>query len=486
MRGLKKTHILFLFFTLSALFVQAQNDTIPKTDTTTVIIIAGIHFQGNKHTKDYIIARDLTFKKGDTLFLNKLAAAMDRSQKNIFNTALFNEVKVEAVSLHPNERDIFITVKERWYIIPAPVFQLYDRNYKEWWKTYDHDIRRVSYGIRFSHKNFSGRRDNLNIYLIGGFSKQVFFRYSQPYADRKLRHGFSVAAGYSERIGESYQILGNTYMPRDTCRDYNGDGVADCGGDTALNYRVFSSRERTVSAGYTYRKGLYATHAVGMGIVDKSVADTVVKLNYDFFGKGLTNETFYQFSYSYNYSKVDYIPYPLVGQYYSVGIQSRIARHTQDQLTLYAYYGRYMKILPKLYFATQAAIATRSPSKQTFYNLRSTNLQIANIRGLEQYAVHGTTEGYLKNTLRFALLDWKLRLPIIKRIRNHEIIPLKVYLKAFGDLAYSHIDFPHIRSLNNKLLRTGGIGIDFVTIYDLTLRIDFSVNQFGQYGVYFK
>lgn len=486
MRGNRKTHILVLFFILSGLFAQAQNDTIPKTDTTEAVIIAGIHFQGNRHTKDYVIARDLTFRKGDTLLIKDLNAALDRSQKNIFNTALFNDVKVEAVMLNPGERDIFITVKERWYIIPAPVFQLYDRNYKEWWKTYDHDIRRVTYGVRFSHKNFSGRKDKLDIFLVGGFSKQVLLRYSQPYADRKLRHGFSVAAGYSEKIGESYQILGNTYMPRDTCRDYNGDGVADCGGDTALNYRVFSSRERFISAGYSYRKGLYVTHAAGIGILNKNVADTVVRLNKDFFGSGRTNETFYTISYSYNYSKVDYIPYPLIGQYYTAGIQSRIARHSQSQVLLYAYYGRYFRLFPKFYFATQAAVATRMPAKQSFYNLRSTNLQIGNIRGLEQYAIHGTLEGYLKNTLRFALLDLRLSLPVLKKIRNHEFIPLKVYLKAFGDLAYSHIDFPNTRFLNNKLLRTGGVGIDFVTIYDLTLRIDFSVNQFGQYGVYFK
>lgn len=486
MHGKKQKTILFLFLMLNSMFLQAQNATIPQRDTAEFIIIAGIHFQGNKHTKDYIIARDLTFRQGDTVLIRDLDARLDRSQKNIFNTALFNDVRVEAVSLNPGERDVFITVKERWYIIPAPVFQLYDRNYKEWWKTYDHDIRRVTYGVRFSHKNFSGRKDKLDIYLVGGFSKQVLLRYSQPYADRKLRHGFSVAAGYSEKIGESYQILGNTYMPRDTCRDYNGDGVPDCGGDTALNYRVFSSRERFINAGYAYRKGLYTTHAVGVGILDKTIADTVARLNKDFFGNGRTRETYYQLSYSYNYSKLDYIPYPLVGQYYSAGVQSRFARHTQSQVLLYAYYGRYFKLLPKFYFGTQAAVVTRLPGKQSFYNLRSSTQQIANIRGLEQYAIHGTSEAYLKNTLRYALVDLRLSLPLLKKIRNHEFIPLKIYLKAFGDLAYSHIDFPNTRSLNNKLLRTGGVGIDFVTIYDLTLRVDFSINQFGQTGVYFK
>jgi outer membrane protein assembly factor BamA len=484
MHGTIKKHILFALSLFSGIYVHAQYPIPRPADSTEKIVITAIHIQGNTKTKDYIITRDLTFKKGDTLLLKDLNASLDRSQKNIFNSALFNEAKVEALKLHPGECEVFISVKERWYIIPTPVFELYDRNYKEWWNTYNHDIRRVTYGVRFSHRNFSGRKDKLDIFLVGGFSKQVLLRYSQPYADHKLRHGFSVSAGYSEKIGESYQILGNTYMPRDTCKDYNGDGVADCGGDTSLNYREFNSRERFIGVGYSYRKGLYSTHSLNVSFVRKDIADTIAHLNNNFFGKGLTHENFLQLSYGYNYSKLDFNPYPLTGHYITLGTQAKIARRSTSQLLVYGYYGRFFKLTRRFFFSTQAAVAFRLPGAQSFFNLRSSNLQIPNIRGLEQYAIHGTSEANLKNTLRFRVFENRFRLPF--KIRNHEFIPVRIYLKAFGDLAYSNIGQPYTRTLNNTLLRTGGFGLDIITLYDLSIKIDFSINQLGQRGVYFK
>ena len=466
---------------LAGVSVRAQEAV---SDSTRKVFISAIHIQGNAKTKSYIITRDLTFQKGDTLPLNELEQQMDRSQKNIFNSALFNYVKVEAVKLRDGEREVFITVKERWYIIPAPVFDLYDRNYKEWWNTYNHDLRRVTYGIRFSHRNFSGRKDKLDIFLVTGFSKQVLFRYTQPYADRNLRHGFSVSAGYTEKIGESYQILGNTYMPRDTCRDYNGDGEPDCGGDTALNYRFFSSRERFGGLGYTYRKGLYTTHSANLSLLKKDVADTIARLNKNFFGRGFSKETFVQLSYAYNYARLDFNPYPLVGNFLTLGFQARLARRTTSQLMLYGYYGKFFRIAGRFYFGTTAAASVRIAQGNSFYNLRASNLQIPNIRGLEQYAIHSTADVNLKNTLRFRVYDKIIKLPF--RVRNHEYVPIKLYLKAFGDLAYARIEPPYVRTLNNQLLRTAGFGIDIVTIYDISLRVDFSINQFGQASFYFK
>jgi outer membrane protein assembly factor BamA len=485
MRFFRKNYFLFLFALLAGVTANAQTAPVLPIDSTAKIVISGIFIQGNARTKDYIVTRDITFKKGDSILLKDLDAAIDRSQKNIYNSTLFNEVKIDAVKLRPGECDIFITVKERWYIIPSPVFELYDRNYKEWWNTYNHDIRRVTYGIRFSHKNFSGRKDKLDIFLVTGFSKQILFRYSQPYADRNLRHGFSISAGYSEKIGDSYQIRGNTYMPRDTCRDYNGDGKPDLSGDSCINYRFYDTKDKFIGVGYTYRKGLYTNHVFNLSVVRKTIADTIAQLNKEYFGRGSTGETYIQLSYGYNYSKLDFNVYPLVGHFQAVGIQTKIARHTTSQVMLYAYYGKYIKLLPRLYFSTQAAAVVRIPGDQSFYNLKSSNLQIPNLRGLEQYAIHGTAEGYLKNTFRFRVLDKKFRLPLLK-IKNHEYIPIKLYLKAFGDFGYSYIEPPNNKSLNNVLLRTGGLGLDIITIYDLSIKIDFSFNQLGQYGVYFK
>jgi hypothetical protein len=38
--------------------------------------------------------------------------------------------------------------------------------------------------------------------------------------------------------------------------------------------------------------------------------------------------------------------------------------------------------------------------------------------------------------------------------------------------------------LSNTLIRTAGIGLDVISIYDFVLKIDYSVNQLGDKGVY--
>jgi hypothetical protein len=40
--------------------------------------------------------------------------------------------------------------------------------------------------------------------------------------------------------------------------------------------------------------------------------------------------------------------------------------------------------------------------------------------------------------------------------------------------------------LSNTLLRTAGIGVDIISIYDFVLKVDYSVNQLGDKGLYLQ
>jgi len=67
-------------------------------------------------------------------------------------------------------------------------------------------------------------------------------------------------------------------------------------------------------------------------------------------------------------------------------------------------------------------------------------------------------------------------------------IPVSVYLNAYTDLAYT-VDNSDVSTLyNNTFVNTFlfsyGVGIDFVTYYDKVIRVDFSVNKYGEYGVF--
>jgi hypothetical protein len=145
-------------FLLSHFNFFAQVDILPVLDSSSVIIINSVSIQGNNKTKEYIILREITFKEGDTMLFSIFEQELDRSQKNIFNTALFVISKINAIQ-SPNEKNrynIIIELKERFFIIPEPVFELYDRNYKEWRRIYDSDWERIKYGVRLKHFNASG------------------------------------------------------------------------------------------------------------------------------------------------------------------------------------------------------------------------------------------------------------------------------------------------------------------------------------------
>src|SRR5262245_13313220 len=86
-----------LFILLSSIFVlnsfssSAQNpDSAFVHQDTTAKIIGDIVIVGNKITKDGIITRELTFKKGDTISFSDFEHQKTRSEQNVFNTSLFN------------------------------------------------------------------------------------------------------------------------------------------------------------------------------------------------------------------------------------------------------------------------------------------------------------------------------------------------------------------------------------------------------------
>ena len=167
-------------------------------DSSAKLRVTSISITGNRRTKSYIILREIQFKTGDSLIIGQLASIMEQARRQVFNSNLFSEVSVTPVIISANEISISVTVREKWYLYPVPQFQLTDRNYNEWLKTYNGDFERVVYGIKFAHYNFSGRGDQLRIYLLNGYSRNISFSYNTPYSNSKLSEGFRIFGGYSQ------------------------------------------------------------------------------------------------------------------------------------------------------------------------------------------------------------------------------------------------------------------------------------------------
>lgn len=463
--------ILFAAMLCTYGMAAAQETAAPAADTAKKIIITDIIISGNRKTKNYIISREMTLKKGDTVLLSKLDAEAELSRRNVFNSTLFNEVAVVPVKMNDREYNIFVTVKERWYVIPLPQFRLIDRNFNEWWNNQNRDLSRTIYGVRFSHNNFSGRRDRLQLTLLNGYAQQVTLGYAQPFADRKLQHGFSFNTTWSRRK----EVYNRTFANQQVFYK-----------DTVRN--IFLQQSLRFDGAYTYRRGIYDRHTVRLSWVDDRYDDSVLRYNPAFFGVSTARQRYPEFFYNYNYTRLDYVYYPLDGQYLNLSFFKRGATRHLDLNQFSVSGGKYFQLIKplKLYASVQAAASVKLPFKQPFYNSRMFGFGDFYLRGLDLYVVDGVAAGLLRTTLRRQITNWNIPVRFL-RSRSIERVPLKLYLKVFGDAGYSYIENPRpSNTLNNRMLYTGGFGIDLMTIYDMGLSFEVGFNQLGRTAYNFK
>lgn len=151
---------------------------------------------GNKSTKDYIILRELCFKNGDTLSLEKWNAVKTKCEENLMNTSLFHTAKVDTFT-QDYDLKIKIEVSERWYIFPMPLYEFDERNLNSWIKS--DKISRASYGLFFIHSNFRGRMENLQLLFEMGYNQRLGLAYSAPYINKKKTLGLSFQTAYTLR-----------------------------------------------------------------------------------------------------------------------------------------------------------------------------------------------------------------------------------------------------------------------------------------------
>lgn len=176
--------ILFIFSNLAQSQIYYNSVELPESAATDTISFRLIRSEiiGNEKTKDYIILRELHFEAADEVSLNEIFLA----QKRVLSLFLFNRVIFDLVGDEENGIILIITVAERWYIFPLPVFYLNERSW-----------RRISYGGKLLYYNFSGRNILLNLTSTFGYNPQLKFSYRNPWFGGKLKllTNFSIYKG---------------------------------------------------------------------------------------------------------------------------------------------------------------------------------------------------------------------------------------------------------------------------------------------------
>ncbi|MFZ4769633.1 MAG: POTRA domain-containing protein [Ferruginibacter sp.] len=301
--------VILVFVCIFSTKTQAQRlpvgfyDEIEKkvlVDSSAKIYISSIKITGNKKTKKYLIEREMRLKTGDSSFAASLYEKLTRSQELIYNTNLFTEVTLVPFFNTATDVSIYVTVKEKWYIYPTPQFQLVDRNFNEWLNLSNGSLDRVIYGAKYAHYNLSGRRDQLRVYLLNGYARNLSFSYTAPYSNKTLTEGFSLAAGYTQNREITYKTSSDNLPLR-----YQNDG--------------FVRNSFTTSASYIMRKGYYRKHIFSISYSNLNVDDSITNFyNKAYFNTKKNHVGYPEAVYTYQYSNTNNINYPLKGKIYSL------------------------------------------------------------------------------------------------------------------------------------------------------------------------
>jgi len=476
--SIRKNLIILCVIFFQSGFAQQNKDSTPSLyspqpilkhqfpDTTSSLVISSVRITGNKKTHPSIILRELPFKVGEklTVSVKEISDMLRRTQQLIYNTNLFSSVDLAFVSNDSTQIVLLITVTERLYFYPVPQFRLIDRNFNEWWKTFDADPNRTIYGIRLIHNNLSGAADKLSITAMNGYLRNFSIGYSNPYLTRSLSKGFAATVGFSQKREFPYATSTNNKL-------------------VLSRFPGFENSHFTSSIIYQIRKGLYNRHFFQLQFNQIQWPDSFTYYHPGFVNSTANSSSFADVSYTYQHLNLDNINYPLRGKAYAFSVANRGLGFQKglNMSTLDISYRKYFQ--QKHYnFSIQLFSKIKIPFKQSYLNQRMLGYGDLYLRGLEYYVIDGVVTGLAKSTIRKKVLSINIPLPF--RINQISSIPLKSYLKAFADAGYVRQANNYHSELNNRFLYSGGLGIDLLSLYDLQLGIDYSINQLGESGFF--
>lgn len=456
-----------LFF--CTVILLAQFGTLRASDNLSVnrLVINSIIITGNKKTKQIVILRELGFKAGDTTTAEQLPRILKLAERQLINTSLFLTAEVKASNTDSTNITINIIVKERWYVFPAPVFSLADQNFNVWWTQQMRQLDRINYGMSVDYNNFTGHNDHLSIGFQTGYNRAWGIFYNRPNIGKKQQHEFGIQA-----------MRGKT-------REVNYASFND--------KKVFIKQPGFIKSYshnkiyYSYRQNLFLRHYFSVGIKAEKVADTVAKLNPNYFGRGKKNILYSEFVYRFSYNKTNNIQYPLTGKtFFAELVRCGISKNDGLNLTqLKMETALFLKLFHKTYFNTQLSTKIILPKTQPFIRagvLGYNDKEL--IRGLDQFIFDGNAYTVIRTNLKRELLNTGIHLkPLPAAFKK---MPIKVFAKILFDAGYINNHLPGNNRLVNRYLYTYGTGIDLVSYYDINVTFEYTINQWHLNGFFFR
>jgi outer membrane protein assembly factor BamA len=453
--------------------VTISSDTLNESiDTTRLLTINRVLIIGNKRTRDQIISRELSLKQGDTIRADKLNETLLWDKRKIYNLRLFNVVTIRSLEMSPNTIDLLVDVDERWYTWPAPIFELSDRNFNEWWQNYNHDFGRINYGIKLDQYNVRGRNETLRLTAQFGFTQRFDISYSIPYIDKKQKQGLSFSFDY----GNPKNIA---YFTQDHKLEY-------------LNAKEPLRIYKGGSIGYSYRKSFFESHSVSLGYRSSQVTDTILKLNPNYYSSAVNKQEYLTLAYSFRSEHRDVVMYPLKGYQFTGYVQKNGLgfEGSVNQWILNFTYAYHHDLRKGYYFSNFSSVYLSDPAVQPYSLYGTLGYQRQVLRGYEIYVIEGPKFFVNKTTFKKKIFARAMRWENMP-LEQFRYLPFAVYLKGFLDIGYVE-NYPYYKEknintrLSDTVLAGYGTGLDLIFPYDVVFRLEYAFTKDGMQGFFFN
>lgn len=467
-----------LMLMVSCLSAYSQNNdgavTLPDTLYHDYIIISEYKLSGNDLTKDWFIIRELDFKIGDSLLTYQKGKKVDFSQKrftasdsselrlrmnysreNIINTKLFLTVNLSLERIDGRDYRLMINVTERHYWWLFPVVKLNAPNFNEWLR--DPDISDVSMGLFFSHNNLFGISHQTSLVGYVGKSYAAAWGYRIPWIGKGKKTGITFGAGYQNLYTVEYGSVENKRQ---------------------ILYESNSLQTANILVTLNMRPGLYNYGTVKLTGEWVKVSDSLYSLDTNFLGKGKKTNTYLTLYADYAYDSRNSKSYPLQGSYLCAFVQ-KIGLGILSTDVDYFFYGIdfhfYQKLSNKWFVAEMFKIQSNSGENLPYHYQVNMMYKKNFIRGYDLFTLKGDEMYFFRSNVKYELVK-----PNTKKVKQGQeknkfkALQYAFYLNAFADAGYVMNNFTENNPLNNKMLYSWGLGLDFVTYYDMVLRFEYA------------
>jgi len=435
-------------------------------------IVRSTLLKGNKKTRDNIILRELDFTKGDTVFINTLTSRLNENKKRILSTGMFTLVNINVKNwdLTSKWADIEISLVENWYIYPAPIFELADRNFNVWWNDQNKSLDRVNYGARITHINFTGNRDAFRATVHFGYTRKFEVRYSIPFINKEQTLGISGNIFYSDGKEIGYITESNK-----TLYGKHDDEIL------LTRFRANGSIE--------YRPKLNNYHRFNLAYHNNNIDLFVAtELNPDYFLDGKTKLQFFVLEYQYRFDKRIFQFYPEGGVLFAINVKKEGLNIFDDysNLAVSTEFEKYWNPSPKVIIGGRIKAKTNLiRNKVAFANNTGLGYGKDFIRGYELYVIDGTDYLYTKGSIKLKVFEKVLGINKVMPLNAFKKMMAQIYLSANFDAGFvNERDYKDTNTFNNRWLYGYGPGIDIIMYNNFLLKIEYSFNHVGEGGLY--